>query len=643
MPVFDSATLTALAALRTLRIAQTNIDVFELVKVEWPSPDGAIWYSVLQTDEAASLSPGVSPIDTRIIAENNPDWFLPVQLDSSIGDEEIDLEMWDADEVISQLLIDHGEGVKVELYYWFPQVELMLPIWHGHLRFEDEASVDTIKLKAVQGFRSSDALVPGRAHYQNCSAIFGGQLTTTAEVAEHDCPYDKHLGGAVGINNPATSAPWTYCDRQTTASCTARGVPTMYHLSHRTIANRVLNTQSQGPNLLATSQGNETNLDNPVRVIMGRRRSHGMPVIAFNRLLNNNDPDHGWFYAMYEVCEGPIASISQAVFNVGGVAQNVVAQHYNQRLGTRGQTSAGADLTTHGYSGTAHIRYNFGWCDPSTISPDNATASAIITGLNNVRIYTDDVTYTTGTTTNRAWQLARILTDKRWGFGYDYERLNIDSWIEAAEWCDQGVRFTDTFDTDWDHTRSESNPELIGKKVQQQVEDICMAGRLSRPFLFNGQIHIVPLRMMEEAELDEAPTFTDEGDDGRNIIWEDGKSTLTVSRKSDLELPNRIECTFDDAANDWPETPLNPVEDVDAQLRAGRVVGDKARKINSKNTACSVSQIKIRRSKWRGRCSILARTTKAVCRTTCRSNSKRGSPRRSTCTWKRSFRCRHRG
>ncbi|MBK8468194.1 MAG: hypothetical protein IPL32_20460 [Chloracidobacterium sp.] len=81
---------------------------------------------------------------------------------------------------------------------------------------------------------------------------------------------------------------------------------------------------------------------------------------------------------------------------------------------TRTNVSAGADLTTHGYSGTAHIRYNFGWCDPSTISPDNATASAIRTGFNNVRIYTDDVTYTTGTTTNRAWQLARILTDKRW-------------------------------------------------------------------------------------------------------------------------------------------------------------------------------------------------------------------------------------
>ncbi|MBK8468195.1 MAG: hypothetical protein IPL32_20465 [Chloracidobacterium sp.] len=80
------------------------------------------------------------------------------------------------------------------------------------------------------------------------------QLTTIAEVAGARLPvWTTHLGGVVGINNPATSAPWTYCDRQTTASCTARGVPTMYHPSHRTIANRVLNTQSQGPNLLATS------------------------------------------------------------------------------------------------------------------------------------------------------------------------------------------------------------------------------------------------------------------------------------------------------------------------------------------------------------------------------------------------------
>jgi hypothetical protein len=79
--------------------------------------------------------------------------------------------------------------------------------------------------------------------------------------------------------------------------------------------------------------------------------------------------------------------------------------------------------------------------------------------------------------------------------------------------------------------------------------------------------------------------FTDEGDT-RNVIVEQKAgvdiSTLSISRKSDLDLPNRIECTYDAAINDYLETPLAPVEDIDAQLRAGRVVGDHARKVNTK-------------------------------------------------------------
>lgn len=584
MPEFDSSERTKIAALRVRYHAGETIEPYELLGIEWPSPDGTIYYSILQTDEVTNPAPTVSPIETRLIPDSRPDWFLPVVVDSSIGDEELDVEMWDADEVISQLMIDHGEGVKAVPYYWFPQEELLLPFWHGHLRFEDEAAVDTLKFKVVQGFRSSDMTVPNRAHYQNCVAVFGGLFDTDEEAAEYgpDCPFNLNRGGSIGTNDPATGLPWTFCTREDHAACTARGVNPLYHLSHRTIRSTVFNAQSHGPNLLTTSQGNETNLKDPVRVVLARRRIHGMPVMAFSRQLNNNDPDHGWFYALYEAGEGIQASFEQARITVGGVTQNAIPLHYNYRLGNRGQTNTATDLTSHGYSGTAFIRYNFGWVDPSTINEGDASASVIAGGDTEVRTYTDVDTYTTGTTSNRAWHLLHILTNKRWGYGYDYERMDIDSFIAAADWCDDVVRFTDTFGTQWDHVRSDSYPELIGKKVQQQVEDLCMAGRLSRPFLFNGKIHIVPLKGFDVDGARDAPVFTDEGEDSRNIVWEDGKSTLTVSRKSDLDLINRVECTFDDAANDWLETPLRPVEDIDAQLRAGRVIGDRARKVNTK-------------------------------------------------------------
>lgn len=585
MPEFDDDTRDKITLVRGLRTLGTTIEVHEMVKVEWPSPTGTVWYAVHQTDEVASVEPPVSPIETRLIPESSPDWFLPVQLDATIGDEEIDLKFEDFDEGMSGLVNTHGEGVKASLFYWFPQVELLLDVWHGHLEYGEEETVEYIVLKASQGFRSADADVPGRGHYQHCSAVFGGLLETQDEIDEHDCPYNKHIGGSVGNNNPLTGLPWTYCDRRDTASCTARGINVLFHLSHKTIVNTVQINQTHGPNLLSTSQGNETNLAEPVRVILSPRRMYDMKVMAFRRDLNSNHHDQGFFLAQYEGPEGPQASISLAQFTVGGKTQNANPQHFNYRLGTKGQSPISfTGLTPHGYSGTAFAYYNFGPIDPSTLGPGDASASAMWGGLSDIRVYTDEDTFTETTTSNRAWHLMRLLCDKRWGYGLDYDRLNIQSFIDAAAWCGTTVRFTDTFGAHWDHVRAASYPELIGKKVQQQVEDLCMAGRLSRPFLFDGKIHVVPLAALTAPELAACPVFTDEGDEPNIVRDQDGKTSLKIGkRKSVKELINRVEANYDNAANAYLQTPLRPVEDVDAQLAAGRLTGDFSRKVNKKD------------------------------------------------------------
>jgi hypothetical protein len=731
MPVYDSATQDKIVLLRGLRALGTTLEVLELLQVDWP--DGTVYYAPTQVDEVASVAPPVSPVEVRIIPDNEPNWFMPVQLEATIGDEEVDVEFWDEDGVFSDLLVEHGEGVKCVVHYWFPQVELMLPIWHGHMRVEDEADGFSVKVKIVQGFRSSEGDVPHRAHYAECQAVFGGVLDTQAEINEYGCPYNLHIGGGIGNNDPDTGLPWTFCTRLSPSNCTERGVNPLFHMSHQTVIAITANNQTHGPRLYSTSAGNENNLKEPVRVVMGTRRIRDMKVMAFARDLNNNTPTHGWFRALYEGPEGSIVGFSQSVFTVGGTEQSAIALHYGDRHGNFGDPPVDPGLTPHGYSGTSHIRYNFGWVDPREVGPSDASASSIVTGLADIRVYassaagtgllgeyfsdtawTDKVgeridagvnfplnqnspfigipssgfsarwsgrirpryseTYTftarhddafrlningtdvidetlygtdSGTialvadtdydiivelsqldapgynpweavlswesasqdleivprsclfqdgaegddsfvqmyTSNRVWQLARILCDKRWGFGYDYDRLDAQSFIEAAAWAEQPVSFTDAFGTVWSHVRSDSHVELIAKKVQQQVEDLCTAGRISKPFLFNGKIHVAPLRALTDDELDACPVFTDEGT-SRNIAWEEqndvDRSTLRWSRVSDLELANRIEATFDDQAADYQERPVSPVEDVVQQLRAGRVVGDKARKTNVK-------------------------------------------------------------
>ena len=158
--------------------------------------------------------------------------------------------------------------------------------------------------------------------------------------------------------------------------------------------------------------------------------------------------------------------------------------------------------------------------------------------------------------------------------GNDYSRLDIQSWIDAAAWTAELVYFTDEFGNVYQHTRSNSNVELTGRSGAQQIEDMCLAGRLSRPFLFQNKLHIEPQRALTNTELSACKVFSDRGT-SRNIVVDDsGKSSLTRSSKSDLDLPNRIECTINDASRDFQETPIDPVESVSQQLKAGRIQGD---------------------------------------------------------------------
>ena len=588
MPSWGSTEQTKIENLRDMLYARQTPSVFELLLVKWPSPDGDIYYSVTRPDEIADPVFPYSPVEARIIPEASPAWFLPVPSDSTIGDEEITVPLWDGDGEVSQLLVDHGEGVRCRLYYWFPDQELALPYWEGHLRSDGEASRDRVTIKVVQGIRASETDLPNRGHYDYCSAIFGGLFSTQAEIDEHDCPYNKQIpGGTVG-NFISGSTPYSSCDRRDTSSCTTRGINPNYHLSHKTISATVQNNQTSGNNLFSISQGNENNLKEPLTVIMGTRRKHGMRVMNYRRDLNNNNPNDGWFVAYYEGGEGPVSSITQSKVTVGGKTQNVDPFHYFWRVGEKGQTAidlTSNTLTSHAYSGTWYIRYTFGPVNPSNISPEDASASAMVAGLSNIRVYTDTSTYTSIYTNNRAWQLLHMLCNKRWGYGLDYASVDIQSFIDAADWCEQAVTYTDPDGTDWSHVRAQSDVELVGKKLQEQIEDMCSAGRLSRPFWFNGKVHIMPLAALDSGELAACPVFSDIISDGNpNIVHdEDGRSSLRViERKSSASLVNEVKVVFDDIYNDYLERPLRPFQDIDAILAAGRVQGTTGQKINSK-------------------------------------------------------------
>lgn len=567
MPELNSTISAKIQQLREMSESwQLPLVVCELVKIDWLS--GAVYYSVTQVDDLYPDLP-VSPVETGLVPDSYPDSFLPVQTSSSMGDEEVDLKFFDAEGAIADLVYESGEGIKVELFYYFPAVDLLLSHWWGHLRTDENSDSEFWQGKAANGFRSPNLPMPRRLKFRECQAIFGAHLDSLEEIAHNDCPYNAHLpGGTVGTPG------FTTCDRKSPNSCIVRGVNPLHHLSHHSAAVTVINSQTSGPQLLSVSRGNETNLKEAVRVVMGVRRVRDMQVLAFRRDYNNNNPDRGWFDAIYEACEGPIQGF-QAVIVSGKPAE---AQHYAYRLGYSPENPISPNLTAHGYAGTAIIRYNYGWVNPGAVSPQNMRAEAITFGLNNIRVYSDAENFIETWTNNRAWQIARMLTDKRWGFGLDYDRLNIANFIELAAWAAKKVTFTTPEGIAYEHYRAISDVELTQRTAQQQIEDMCLAGRFSRPFLFGGKQCIVPHRALTDEELAACKVFTDFGDERNIIVDGSGKSTLTRSQTSDLDLPNRIEGTFHDHTQNWAEQPAPVAEDIEQQLRAGRVMGDHTRR-----------------------------------------------------------------
>ena len=555
-------------------------EIRQIIKIEWKL-DGTKYYSNSRPDIDYSGNVNVpSPIEAVVLAEDEAAYFLPITNEGSLGDSELELNIWDGDGSFADLVLAEGEGQKCEVYLYFPTEDLLLSVFWGHLRTEEESSAYVWNGMIANGFRSPELALPSRLHFRECSAVFGGELLTQAEITEHGCPYNDHIGGGTGTPG------FTTCPRRTIADCTTRGINVLFHQSHATSSVTLINRQTHGPDLLSISRGNEANLDKPVRVVLGLVRVRDMEVIAFRRDFNNNTPDRGWFDGMYEIAEGPIVSIGSPMVN----DQNALregGQHYSQLLGTFGQP-AYSPITDHGYSGTSWFRYNFGWVDPSTVGPGSMRGEATIKGLSDVRVYTAIDTYTEIWTDKRIFHIARMLTDKRWGFGIDYARINQQSMLDCDTW-DAHAKFTDDESSDWFHRRGECHLELTKGKVQQYIEDACWAGRLSRPFLFQGELHIVPLEALSAAQLAAAPVFSDTpGSTDRSIVWESMSypgvsaeveaSSLKRKVRSDEELPNRVELTYLSRPDGYVEIPAPPVEDITQQLKAGSVLGDATRR-----------------------------------------------------------------
>lgn len=401
----DPAKLAALTAIQRPHVA-------ELVAVYWPAPDGVRYYATSQLDELpnyAALSLG--PIEARLAlrSASDPERFLSVTLDSGIGDEMVPFDLNDSDGEISRLSYVHGEGIKTEILYYFPQVDLTVPLWWGHLRLPDDADSARFKVKAQSGFRSPQLSIPRRAFFSdNHAAICGRRLNSLEEIADNDCPYNRHVGGNIGLLD-GNGEPKPPCPQNTRADCIATLGDDLSYLGFDTIIESLINNQTKGPALLATSRGNESNLKRPLRVIIGKRIVRDCDLLAFTPQTNTRHPDQGFVRVLFAVSEGRNKSTTGCKVN-GSI---IGFEHLNVRLGARRQSRTGFSPQIGNYSGTDHFFGVYGPVNPAQYNAGNLKGEATVEGLDEIRAYTDENTYNKLYTTNRAWGLMEMYRNRR--------------------------------------------------------------------------------------------------------------------------------------------------------------------------------------------------------------------------------------
>lgn len=619
-----------------------NLRVIEILTIFWQGGTATKNYSNQRwSDDFPALAGyGLDNIEARF---QRADWFVELPRTTEISDDVVKLTMWDADHALIADWIDSGEGTRCRVTQYFPDFDFAIEIWWGFLRAPKETEGLLFNIEAASGLRSPNLIIPRRAIYPGCQAIFGGLINpqtgtpwfdTPEKIAENECPYDRHIGGSVGNLNGGV--PYTTCPRQTPGDCDQRlgdsgaGLPLHVHYLAFDV---VIESYVYGNrNSLATSRANDNVLRKPVRVVYGQRWVRDLNLLAF--VPETEGGANSFLKTLWIVCEGPILGPRIAEAKQAGddpqtitddpqygdpedTAPNPYTKYphsdssdfiVNSQWIANDKTDFsgvwGVAVQPHFvnftpnvlyYKHTSVIQLNYGRADFRNFQGDQLDCKCYIKGNKKIRQYTDDTTYTEWYTNNRAWCLFDLYTNKRYGLAVDRSRFVIQDWITLAAYCEEMVNSIDQSGGVVSTARTVFNADINEGKWSDHLNDICLAGYFTLPYYHQGKIRIGHLEPMstEPVVPPDAPVFSDEGDDGtvRNIVFESNRSTLRYSMESDAKLPNQIKLNYDDELFTNQSRPL-VLKDEDQQLRAGYASGDEtARPVEKEYNAVGVTSL----------------------------------------------------
>lgn len=335
----------------------------------------------------------------------------------------------------------------------------------------------------------SDWAVPAPAYplYLGVAIFTNAAGVTAANVKIGD------IGAAPARGNLIGGIPAPECAR-TRPQCIERLGDDLNYLGFDVVIQSYTVGQTKGSAITVTTRGNKSNLKQPLRVIAGERDVQDLNLLAYTVEPDTKHPEGGFVATLFAVCEGPIQEMTKCAVNGAEIA----AMHLNIRLGEARQARTSFTANPANYSNTALFFGRAGPGDFTQTAADQLKGSCHVKGSRDVRRYTDPTTYVEEYSSDRAWWLLHILRNKRWGLGYDVNRFVIQDFIDLSYWGKQIVSFVDADATHYTSQRTDFHAELIDRSAQQQVNDLCLAGRFSLPYVDQGKLRVTPLAAFPE-------------------------------------------------------------------------------------------------------------------------------------------------
>jgi hypothetical protein len=548
--------------------------VAEILTVNWSDAVVSHYAITNYSDIIPHRNCSLSPIEPRLLGGA----FHGFEINSDLQTESISFTFANIDRAISDKFDTYGEGVNCELSYYWADVDLLVTAWWGQLNRPSSEDYEVLPVLATNGFRSKENLLPSRIRPRECTATFGARFDNLTDLETNGCPYNRHLGGAVGNLNGGV--PYVDCPKLTESDCSARLGNAAHFLGFRWDVVSVVTDGRTG--YQAQSKGSGSTLKQPIRVIFGYKIVNQNPQLFFRREINQNNPDHSFVRGVFEVSEGPV----DRIFNLstGDTRALIQTVHQDIRNGHRAQSRTGYASNVPNFSFTAHFATAVGWINAAQVAPASMVIQAWVHGYKDVKVYTDVSTSSRVFSNNRVWCLLELYTNKRFGRGYSHSKFEIADWLDAADWTRDSVRFTyvdgEGVAHDYDHIRTMFDCAVEGRPAAEVITDICRSGRISVPFQSDGKYTIRAFKALTSEELEDVKVFTDKGH-APNIAIRDGRSSLSISQTSDKELVNEVQVSYENAEDFDTVRPIT-IKDEPQKVKAGESVGAR-NKTNAKS------------------------------------------------------------